>query len=306
VRFDYTTIGHVTVDLLADGSRRPGGGAFYSALQAARLGLSAQIVTRGVREEIERLLEPYGDELAFEVFDAPQTTTLATSGQGRERSQRLLAWAGEIGSQASVDTRILHLAPIARETNGRTRGQAEFVGVTPQGLVRDWPAPERRIVLQALDLSLLPKRCDALVLSEAERDSCAALLGPAREAARGSVPAPPGEPASGGTSALMGAPLRVAAPVIAVTHGEAPTELRLADGTTAHVEVPAVTRMCDDIGAGDVFAAAFFVALSEGSEPRQAAAFANAAAAVRVAAQGPGAVGDRAAIEARVASADEA
>jgi 1D-myo-inositol 3-kinase len=303
MRFDYTTIGHVTVDVLADGSRRPGGGAFYSALQAARLGLSALILTRGVREEIERLLEPYRDELALEVFDAPQTTTLATSGQGRERSQRLLAWAGEIGSQAAVDTQILHLAPIARETNGRTRGQAAFVGLTPQGLVRDWSAPQRRIVLRTLDLSLLPERCDAVVLSEAERDSCAALLEPARDG----IPGLAGGAASRGTSALAGEPGRAderrrpGEPVIAVTHGEAPTELRLADGTTARVEVPAVTRMCDDIGAGDVFAAAFFVALSEGAEPRQAATFANAAAAVRVAADGAGAIGDRAAIEARIA-----
>jgi len=37
-RFDYTAVGHVTIDVMPDGSRRPGGGAFYAALQAARLG----------------------------------------------------------------------------------------------------------------------------------------------------------------------------------------------------------------------------------------------------------------------------
>src|SRR2546429_8874944 len=58
-RFDYTTVGHVTIDVLADGSRRPGGTAFYSALQASRLGLRALILTRGAVPEIERLLEPY-------------------------------------------------------------------------------------------------------------------------------------------------------------------------------------------------------------------------------------------------------
>ena len=35
----YVTVGHVTIDVLPDGERRPGGTAFYSALQAARLGL---------------------------------------------------------------------------------------------------------------------------------------------------------------------------------------------------------------------------------------------------------------------------
>jgi sugar/nucleoside kinase (ribokinase family) len=121
------------------------------------------------------------------------------------------------------------------------------------------------------------------VLSEAERGSCAALLTP---------------PAADDDSGL---PL-AQQPVIAVTHGEAPTELRLPDGATVSVEVAPVQRICDDLGAGDVFAAAFFIALHDGETPRAAAEFANAAAAVRVAAQGANAIGDRAAIDARIAS----
>ncbi|HWF32518.1 MAG TPA: PfkB family carbohydrate kinase [Solirubrobacteraceae bacterium] len=286
MRFDYTAVGHVTVDVMADGSRRPGGGAFYSALQAARVGLRTRILTRGVRAEIDQLLEPYREELSLDVLEAPCTTTLATSGHGRERSQRVLAWAGEIG-EIALDTQILHLAPVARETDARTSASARaaFVGVTPQGLVRDWSGADGRIVARKLDRSLLPEHCDALVLSEAERDSCAALLSGARD-----------ERASSDRPALAGAA------VIAVTHGEAPTELRLAGGVEIDVEVPAVQRMCDDIGAGDVFAAAFFIALADGEDAQAAAQFANAAAAVRVAAHGAGAIGDRAAIEARLAS----
>jgi sugar/nucleoside kinase (ribokinase family) len=285
VRFDYTAVGHVTVDVMADGSRRPGGGAFYSALQATRFGLRTRILTRGVRGEIEQLLEPYLEELSLDVLEAPCTTTLETSGQGRERSQRVLAWAGEIGAELALDTEILHLAPVARETDGRTITRAAFVGVTPQGLVRDWPQPGGRIVARALDRSLLPRHCDALVLSEAERDSCASLFGDAGDQRGGSD-----RPTLADTA------------VIAVTHGEAPTELRLPGGVELHVEVPAVQRMCDDIGAGDVFAAAFFIALADGEDPQAAARLANAAAAVRVAAQGAGAIGDRAAIDERLAS----
>jgi len=247
MRFDYTTVGHVTVDVMADGTRRPGGGAFYSALQAARLGRRTLIVTRGVREEIEQLLSPYAEELTLEVHEAQCTTTLATVGRGRGRSQRVLAWAGELTAELAIDTEILHLAPVARETDGRSHGRAAFVGVTPQGLVRSWSQSDGQIVPRALDRSLLPADCDAIVISEA------------------------------------------------------PTELRLPDGTTLRVEVPAVGRMCDDIGAGDVFAAAFFIALADGKNPRLAAQFANAAAAVRVAASGASAVGDRAAIDARIA-----
>jgi sugar/nucleoside kinase (ribokinase family) len=285
VRFDYTAVGHVTVDVMADGSRRPGGGAFYSALQAARLGLRTRILTRGVREEIEQLLAPYLEQISLDVLEAPCTTTLETSGQGRERSQRVLAWAGEIGAELVLDTEILHLAPVARETDARTNASAAFVGVTPQGLVRDWSGASGRIVARALDRSLLPRHCDALVLSDAERASCAALFSGA-----------------GDTHAPGDRPALADAAVIAVTHGEAPTELRLQGGVEIHVEVPAVQQICDDIGAGDVFAAAFFIALASGEDPQAAAQLANAAAAVRVSAQGAGAIGDRASIEARLAS----
>ena len=40
----------------------------------------------------------------------------ATASAGAARSQRMLAWAGEIAEESAVDTAILHLAPVARET----------------------------------------------------------------------------------------------------------------------------------------------------------------------------------------------
>ena len=89
LQFDYTTVGHVTIDILADGTRQPGGAAFYSALQAARLGRRTLILTRGVAAEIETLLEPYAGELSVEIEPAPATTTLQTSGWGSARSQRI-------------------------------------------------------------------------------------------------------------------------------------------------------------------------------------------------------------------------
>jgi sugar/nucleoside kinase (ribokinase family) len=276
VSSEYTTVGHVTADVMADGSRRPGGGAFYSALQAARLGWRARILTRGVGAEIEQLLAPYRDELELEVLEAPCTTTLATSVAARARSQRMLAWAGEIGADVAVDTGILHLAPVARETPASWRGRASFVGLTPQGLVRTWAELGSPVVPAALARERVPARCDAIVISSDERESCAALL--AHEA---------------------GSDRHGSKPLIAVTDAAAPTELYLPGGETARVGVAAVAHPCDDIGAGDVFAAAFFIALAEGSAPQRAASFANAAAAVRIAGSGPGAIGDRTLIRAR-------
>ena len=271
-RFDYTTVGHVTADVMSDGSRRPGGSAFYSALQAARLGQRALIVTRGAPREIEELVEPYLDELELEILPAPQTTTLQTAGLGAARTQRVLAWAGAIGEEVTVDTSILHLAPVARETPARLRGRADFVGLTPQGLVREWAGEAGDIFPAPPDARRIPERCDGVVLSEHEWASCAGLISRARE-----------------TGAI-----------VAVTAGASATTVLAPGRGPQAVEVPAIDGPGEDIGAGDVFAAAFFIALSEGQTPGSAAAFANAAAGVRMSGAGAGAIGGRAAVEARL------
>jgi sugar/nucleoside kinase (ribokinase family) len=277
--FDYVTVGHVTVDVMAaDGSRRPGGGAFYSALQAARMGLRTLIVTQGSPREIEALMEPHRGELELQILPAPATTTLATSGSGTARTQRVLAWAGPISETITVDSGSLHFAPIARETATTSwQGHAKFVGFTPQGLARTWdeggeitpapmPADQRSLN------GLLPQGCSAVVISEHEHATLAPLLAAA---------------AAGGA-------------VLAITAGAGPTTVHLPGGEVAQVQAPALAHPRDDLGAGDVFAAAFFIALREGLPPAQAAAWGNAAAAIRIEGIGADAIGDRRAIEARV------
>ncbi|MGN6372774.1 MAG: PfkB family carbohydrate kinase [Solirubrobacteraceae bacterium] len=276
-RYDYVAVGHVTLDVIEDhpGGRRsqPGGGAFYSALQAARLGLRSLVVTKGVPAEIEAVLAPFREEIDVYVLPAKSTTTLATWGAGGERVQRVRAWAGPIeeplAERLAVQASIVHFAPVARETTSQTWIDEAFVGLTPQGLVRSWD-PNQPIRSSALQASMLPRRLDAVVLSENERDDCASLLDPGA--------------AAGGA-------------VIAVTAGARPIELRLADGSTTQVQPAAVDRARDDLGAGDVFAAAFFVALQRAEPAASAARFASAAAAVRIAGEGPAAIGRRQDVE---------
>jgi sugar/nucleoside kinase (ribokinase family) len=289
--FDYVAVGHVTVDeLVADGTRRPGGSAFYSALQAARLGMRALIITRGVPAEVEELLAPYRGELELEVLPAERTTTLRTWGDGHARRQRLLAWAGPIEGPIEVDTAILHLAPVARETPhgcfGAHPPRAGFVGLTPQGLVREWDA-EGEIALVTLTPELVPQRCDAWVLSERERECCAESI---EQAVTGGAVVAVTAGALPTTLHLPGASSLPSDPQL----GDGP---HLGDEAVLHVPVPPLAQTRDDLGAGDVFAAAFFVALREGRSPAVAAAFANAAAAVRITGDGLAAIGDRAAIE---------
>jgi len=294
------TVGHVTRDAIEHPERgalyRVGGSAFYSALQAARLGLRTLILTQGVPGEIEELLAPYGNELELQVIPAAHTTTLSTRGTGAGRTQGLLAWAGPIEQQPTVDTKILHLAPVARETPRSWEGSADFVGLTPQGLVRRWqeddgtpltrletssllgdiplvaPASEalgQDISAAALDASLLPERFDAAVIAEHECPHCLALFKAARR---------------------YGAS-------IAVTAASRPTTVHLSDGDSVlQTPFPPVTVVRDEIGAGDVFAAAFFVALAEGRAALEAAVFANGAASMRISGEGPGAIARREAL----------
>lgn len=269
--YDYVAVGHVTRDVIedADGGPRaqPGGGAFYSGLQAARLGLRTLIVTSGAPGEVEQLLGPFRSELDVQVIPSEQTTTLATHGSGADRVQRVRAWAGPIAGPLQVSAAIVHFAPVARETPPGAHAQAKFIGVTPQGLVRNWDR-DGRLLPAELDPATLPERFHAAVISEQERASCAALFAVARHRA-----------------------------LVAVTAGFAPTELCLACGTAELIAPLAIGPACDDLGAGDVFASALFVALAEGSSPAEAARHASAAAAVRVSGCGPDAVGDSAAVE---------
>ena len=273
---DYTTVGHVTVDVLADGSRRPGGTALYSALQAARLGLRAEILTRGVHEEIESLLEPYRHELTLRIEPADQTTTLLTLGEGPARRQRVLGWAGPMQAPTALGSAIVHLAPVAAELPFAALSSYGFIGLTPQGLVRRWSGPDAEIIAAgpAPEAAIeLAGSCHAMVLSEAEREGCEPLI----EAAAG-----------------RGA-------VVAITAGEAPTTLLDGRSAPRRVAVDALARPVEDIGAGDVYASAFFICLHEARTPAQAAAFASAAAAERMLGSGVEAIAPRAAIEARLA-----
>jgi sugar/nucleoside kinase (ribokinase family) len=159
--------------------------------------------------------------------------------------------------------------------------------------------------LVALAPALLPHRWDAAVISESERDSCAGL-----------IPAAASRPPGRGPAAAAGDARRAAASdeaaaavanrgVVAVTAAADPTSIHMPDGGVVRVRVPGIDDFRDDVGAGDVFAAAFFVALGEGRTAPAAAAFANAAAAVRIAGAGANAIGDRTAVEERLAGAPE-
>ncbi|HEX4435278.1 MAG TPA: hypothetical protein VH061_00640 [Solirubrobacteraceae bacterium] len=269
----YVAVGHVTVDVLANGERRPGGTALYSALQASRLGLRATILTRGNEREIEALLAPFADELEILIQPAPETTTFATTGAGAARRQRILAWAGSIEMSDLPAGAILHLAPVAAELAGPPPAGRELVGLTPQGLVRHWPAlgAEVRSRTPGPAALALAEACDAVILSEQERSACETLIDRAR----------------------------IAGATVAITAGPGATEILLPAGGPLELSLESIEDPADDLGAGDVYAAAFFTALAGGLAAMEAGRLAGAAAALRMLGPGPGAIAHRPEIEAR-------
>jgi sugar/nucleoside kinase (ribokinase family) len=148
---DYLLIGHITADLQPDGSVVLGGTALYSALTAARLGARVAILTRGVfGTEVAGMKVPNLDILAGEniqivVQDAEVPTTFINVYQADRRVQTLPHWAGEIDLRGLPphwrNAKVVHLGPIADELDPRqcTGLTSQFLGVTPQGWMRDWP-----------------------------------------------------------------------------------------------------------------------------------------------------------------------
>ncbi len=113
---DYLIIGHITRDLLEDGSRL-GGTAVYSSLLAQRLGLKVALFTSC---EKELSLDSLG---GIEIFNQGSniTTTFNNQYSNQGRKQLLLNRAPDLDLNqlppAWRKARIVHLAPVAGELN---------------------------------------------------------------------------------------------------------------------------------------------------------------------------------------------
>jgi len=246
---DYVVIGHVTRDLMPDGSYRAGGTATYSALAALGLGLRVGMVTSAAPADT-----PAAAGIAVALRPAARTTTfenIYTQGTRRQFCRTMAAplEAADV-PEAWFGARILHLGPVAGEVVpgviARTRGA--LVGVTPQGWLRrfapdgsvhptDWPAAEAAL-----------GDADAIILSADDLARDGARIEDWARWARLLV-------------------VTVGKEGAIIYHG----------GRQRRSPAFAVTEV-DPTGAGDVFAAAFLVRLSETEDACEAAHYANCAA----------------------------
>lgn len=267
---DYLVIGHICADLQPDGSVVLGGTALYSALTAARLGARTAVLTRGVYgREVAGMeipsLEPYLPEISIIVQESDVPTTFINEYRADRRVQTMPHWAGRIDLNGLPphwrNAKIVHLGPVADEIDPRTSTgiTTQFLGATPQGWMRSWPR-ERGGPVTHIPLKLPPNllnRLDSVIVSDEEIVQTREVVNRVGER-------------------------RVAV----VTRGGEGAQV-IAGGEK--IDLPGYpVKVRDLTGAGDVFAAAFFLQASDRTvSARKAGDFANAVAALSIGQLGP-------------------
>lgn len=253
---DFVVIGHLSLDRV-DGEERLGGTVLYSGVTAARLGRRVGIVTAlqgGPPAEL--------DGMMVAGVRSEQTTSFELRATPKGRSLRLLSRAAAL-DKASIPeswTRapLVHLAPIVNEVPPQLGDHFPVAQVlaTPQGWLRQWDQQGHISSIPPGRTALADISVDALVLSL--------------------------EDLEGDRSPVDGLAKQVS--VLVLTEGERGCWVHANDQKRWVASFP--VQSVDATGAGDVFAAAFFVRYAETGTPWEAAGFASVAAALSV--SGPG------------------
>ena len=279
-RPDYLVIGHVAKDVLPGGGSAAGGTVTYSSLAAQKLGLQAAVVTACAPED-EGLLAPLREAGVWvRAVPSPVTTTFSNTYDATGRRVQVIGGQARMLHLGDVPeawraAAIAHLGPIAQELPPELAGQlspGRLLGITPQGWLRSWD--ERGHVTQSAvpvppALVHLP---DSTVLVLSIEDL-------------------------GYSPDLVSSYVKLAELTV-VTRGVEPAYIYRHAALTEAPAMPA--RVVDLTGAGDVFAAAFFIRYAETSDPTQAARFAHAAAACAIEGHGTSAIANRATVERRL------
>lgn len=251
---DYLVIGHVAHDLAPEGPRL-GGTAAYSALTARALGMRVGVVTASGPETS---LAPLQD-LPVVSIESPQSTTFENIYTDYGRIQYLRAQATRLDldrvPHAWRNTPIIHLGPIANEMDAVLPGgfSPTLLGLTAQGWMRKWDSQGRVSMTEWQDAEPALRRAGAVVISREDVDGNEELIEHMAQQTR----------------------------MLVVTEGPSGAVL-FWNGDRRRFRAPEITEV-DATGAGDVFAAAFFVRLLKTRDPWEATRFATLVASRSVA-----------------------
>lgn len=243
---DYLVIGHITQDILPNGFAL-GGTVSYSSLTAAALGLRVGMVTSCAPDlKLNEL-----DSIRVVRKDAEHSSTFENVYTPQGRVQHIHNRAETI-SAADIplqwrNTPIVHLGPVAQEVDPSLARAFpnSFVGVTPQGWLRDWDDEGRVFPCKWGDSASVLPYANAAILSLEDVSSDEEEIQKFAEAV----------------------------PILVITFGE--TDARVYWNGDVRVFRPPEKEEVDATGAGDIFATSFFVRYTQTRDPWEAARFAT-------------------------------
>ena len=244
-------MGHVTRDKVGD-SYVPGGTVTYSGRLAKALGCRTAVLT-SAREDYD--LRPVLEGLEVRKIPSEHDAIFSNIYDGNNRIQLLHSKANDIYAadvpEAWMDAEIVHLGPLTNEVDPNMIDlfPNSLVGLTPQGWMRRWGDDCRVWATSFPAEEMLLRKADATVLSEedfVDDEMCRRYIEWAN--------------------------------ILVVTQNFAGCTVYV-DGEQYQVPAPKIT-LVEPTGAGDIFAAAFFVGYQRsGKDPIRAAEFANHVAA---------------------------
>ncbi|TLN25059.1 ribokinase [bacterium] len=250
---DYLIIGHLTQDLTAEGPML-GGTASYAARTAQAIGLRVGIVTSCASEIALDSLK--GVSISYRASDHSTTFENIQTPTGRIQYIHHVASSLDYSMVPHTwrNAPIVHLGPVAQEVDPRlARAFPESqVCLTPQGWLRTWNSdhlihptdwPEARFVLENADAAVL-----SIEDVQGDESRIEEMLSSIR--------------------------------ILVITEGARGARMYW-NGDLRYFKPPQVKEL-DPTGAGDIFAAAFFVRLSQTHDPWEAARFATQLAAQSV------------------------
>lgn len=252
---DYLAIGHVSQDVMPGSQPRrytPGGTVTFAGRTAQVCGRRAAVLTSAASDFDLAAALP---GVAVVCAPSPATTTFENRYTAAGRQQWLEAAAAELSADslppAWRDARLIHLAPLVREiplSLAQALPHDAWLGLTPQGFLRTWDARGRVFPVVWQEAALLLPRVQAVVFSQEDLPDTDCLTS-----------------------------WRAWSPTLVMTQGALGCTVFMG-GAAYPIPAPSVVE-CNPTGAGDIFAAVFFIHYQASGDALQAAEQANQAAA---------------------------
>jgi hypothetical protein len=239
---DYLAIGHITRDITPEGLLL-GGTVSFAGLTALAFGLRVGIVT-AIPYDLD--VSPL-NRIEIQKVQSRNTSTFENIQTSDGRVQVIHIKADDIDIKDIPpnwrNAPIIHLGPVCRELDQRIIQEFphSFIGVTPQGWLRTWDKDGHVRLGDWTDADLILEHASAVILSiedvHQDENRIEELVPKSR--------------------------------ILVVTEGAAGARVYW-NGDVRHFNAP-VVELVEPTGAGDIFAAAFFIRLAHTRDPWEAA-----------------------------------